>query len=196
MEVARGSRVRVRVCVPGSIIRELRVNPSMRVGDLKRYLPSPDCELLFSGVMLSDGSSLNSYDIREDDFLISIPKASDNQILNQQSLTWARVTHDNDAFTERMKCILNPNVSSELARIKDLRMMRLSERPGMINKLHQIYTVQQEKQCGPPTIVPPPTGDIEAPSISPLPILWDENETQEELASTHNRSSAYQRIVC
>lgn len=197
MESISSIRIRVRVCVPGSVIREIHVCPEIQVHDFKRYLPNPACELMYSGAVMLDGATLASYNVQSDDFIISIAKQGGRSVFNQQSITWARLTKDNEAFTERMRCILNPNVANELARLKDLRILRLSERPGVISKLHQIYTVQQEKQATAPENAMLVTDELNEPSISPLPVLWDGNEIQDEVESTHPRSKPrLQSVVC
>jgi hypothetical protein len=44
---------------------------------------------------------------------------------------WEHGTEDRQAFSERMRTIMNPMVSYELSRLKDLRLSRLSERRGV-----------------------------------------------------------------
>ena len=158
--------IRVTVCIPSiRIRREISVSPKMMVQDLKKCLPTPDCDLVFGGSTLIETVPLDFYSVCDGSFLVALNKS------NESADVWVRMTEDNEAFSQRMRTMGNPKVSSEYARLKDLRMTRLSRRPGMLSRIETLCRQQVEvpKRQSSKTII----GEAVAePSTTALPVFW------------------------
>jgi hypothetical protein len=119
--------IRVIVCIPSiSLRRQLRVSPSMTISDLKGLLPRPDFQLIFGGSPLAERMPLAFYSVADGDCILALSNDPDS------IQTWSRVTGDSQAFTERMRTISDHRLSPEVARLRDLRMARIADRPGML----------------------------------------------------------------
>ena len=160
--------IRVIVCIPSRCIRrEIRVNPKMMIQDLKRFLPNPDCDLVYAGATLIETMPLAFYSVNDGDYMVALSKS------NESSSIWVHMTEDNEAFSERMRSLVDPQLSSEYARIKDLKMMRIAERPSVLAKLGALYSTS-ERQAGPSKRVPTVIGEpSEGPNNSALPVPWN-----------------------
>jgi hypothetical protein len=167
--------IRVIVCVPAcSLRRQLTVRPSMTINDLKQYLPNPDCDLLRGGSVLAVAMPLKFYSIADGAMLVAVSK----DCLKAKD-RWAHMTLDQEAFEERMAITANPRVALESARLRDLRIRRLAERPGACSKLRACLAELEAARGGPK---PKPTflSDESAagPSCTPLPIWWAADSTR------------------
>ena len=159
--------IRVIVCIPSiSIRRELIVNRKMIIQDLKRFLPNPDCDLVYAGSMLMETMPLAFYSVNDGDFMVALSRS------HESSTIWVQMTQDNEAFSERMRTIMDPKLSSEYARIKDLKIMRCAERPSVLAKLEAMSSAIEEKgACFKKEVsVISETGD--GPNCDALPVPW------------------------
>jgi hypothetical protein len=74
-----------------------------------------------------------------------------------------------------MRATIDPKLSGELSRLKDLRLGKISERPRMLHSLAAIQTsVQRRTQVKTETILVDEV--LEEPNASPLPVMWDKLE--------------------
>jgi hypothetical protein len=162
--------IRVTVCVPSmSLRRQLRVSPSTTISDLKHCLPSPEFELIFGGSMLAERMSLSFYSVSDGDCILAICK--DVNCLDR----WTHATEDREAFANRMRTMLDPRLSPELARLRDLRVTRLSARPGMLSAMAALHnSIGKRPDTKPVPTVVEESGSIQ-PNCEPLPVCWASN---------------------
>jgi hypothetical protein len=164
--------IRVIVCIPSiSLRRQLRVSPSTTISDLKRLLPNPDFQLIFGGSTLAEGMPLAFYSVNDGDCILALSNDPDS------IQTWSRVTGDSQAFTERMKTICDPKLSSELARLRDLRMVRLADRPGMLRAVAALHDSLQRSPRA-PTQQSVTNWTSLGPNADPLPVPWGEGTSR------------------
>ncbi|OHT14062.1 hypothetical protein TRFO_15565 [Tritrichomonas foetus] len=198
--------IRITVFLPEvTLRREMRVSTTMLVDNLKKYIPMQssadgksssnnisknDISIIFRGSLLTQNMPLSFYSIGDGDILIaftsSYTKKTDAQL-------WMHMTADYETFTERMKVTMNPRLAGALAHIRDVRMLRLSERPGMCSKLKRIY-VGNGNACVKASIQPlniEPSPAAAEPSCDPLPTLW-----YDEAAMSHTSGTNLQPVFC
>ena len=139
------------------------VSPKMMIQDLKRCLPNPDCDLVFAGATLMESFPLDFYSVGDGDFLIALSKSS------EYVGAWTHVTEDNEAFGERMRMMGNPKVAREYARLRDLKVMKLRNKPSLLSRLDAINSqYEQIKRPQEKTVL----GErAKAPNEDPLPSL-------------------------
>jgi hypothetical protein len=159
--------IRVVVCVPSmSLRRQLRVSPSITISDLKRCLPDPGFELIFGGSTLAERMPLAFYSVSDGDCILAVCK--DVTSLD----VWVRATEDHQAFTDRMRTAVDPKLSQELARLRDLRVTRLSARPGILSAMAALHNSIGKR----PEVKPVETTVKEdcqrEPNSQPLPVWW------------------------
>jgi hypothetical protein len=136
----------------------------MTINALKQYLPNPECDLLREGSILAEAMPLAFYSISDGSMLVAISKGCSRD-------RWVHVTLDQEAFEERMSISANPQVAAESARLRDLRMRRVANRPGAWTRLRDCVAeidAAREPQPAIATVVPP--GRPDAPSCEPLPL--------------------------
>jgi hypothetical protein len=97
----------------------------------------------------------------------------------QARFRWAQLTLDQAAFEERMSDSGNPRIALENARLRDLRMHRLTGRPRVWTKL-AACVAELEESRGPwrREATEIPTGIPEEPSATPLPVWWGSDSTR------------------
>jgi hypothetical protein len=158
--------IRVIVCVPAcSLRRQLTVRPSMTVSALKRFLPNPDCDLLREGAILAEAMPLAFYSISDGSMLVAVARGC----LSSRD-RWVHLTRDQEAFEERVGTSMNPQVTAESARLRDLRMRRVASRPGAWARIGACAEAMEgTPRRAPPTFLP---GRANAPSCEPLPPCW------------------------
>ncbi|OHT13279.1 hypothetical protein TRFO_16597 [Tritrichomonas foetus] len=72
-----------------------------------------------------------------------------------------------------MKMRLDPRTSGEFARLRDIRMMKICERPILLERFEQCYSIFAQNSRNrkiEPTVVLP--NNEESPCEMPLPTLW------------------------
>ena len=157
--------IRVIVCIPSiRIQREIAVSPKMMVSDLKKYLPNPDFELVFQGGMLFGHHTLDSCAVRNGAYLIAVSKTTES------TAAWIRLTANDDAFAREKRPPMSPEMVSEYARLTDLKMTRISGRPGMEKRLEELFLRRREL---PQPVYKTVIGERpEKPCEEQMPFIW------------------------
>lgn len=91
------------------------------------------------------------------------------------------LTRDSDNFSEKVRTFLNPNIASEVARLRDLQMTKIERQPKLFQKLTKPYRnqeKQQETEIKDTLYIQ--TEKKTEPSTEPLPIFWDESVYTED----------------
>jgi hypothetical protein len=164
--------IQVVVCIPAlSLRRQITLSPQTAVHTLKDFLPSPDFQLIYGGATLDGEMPLSSYAVNDGDCILAIVKET------ASFPVWTRLTEDREAFRERMQTIINPTLSSEYARLKDLRMGRAAQRPKFLTALADYQrSLEKRPEEKDNTAIP---DRINSPSSDPLPALWLSPESVE-----------------
>ena len=144
--------------------REIAVSPKMMVSDLKKYLPNPDFELVFQGGMLFGHHTLDSCAVRNGACLIAVSKKTES------TAAWIRLTANSDGIAREARPPMDPALVSEYARLTDLKMTRISGRPGMDKRLEELFVRRREI---PQPVYKTVIGERpEKPSEEQMPFIW------------------------
>jgi hypothetical protein len=84
---------------------------------------------------------------------------------------WIGLTEDCDSFAEKVSCIMNPRLFHEAARLRDVQLVRLENRPRSFRKFLTLNcpgTKSFVRKCHPGQTVCA-SGPPAAPSSDPLP---------------------------
>ena len=162
--------IRLTVCVPDSSLRrEMKVSQNMTINRLKKYLPNPDCNLVFGGSYLLEDQPLKSYCISDGDFIIAVSKKSEEMVFR-------KFTENYDEFVQKMKVYINPKLSGTVARIRDLRLQTIDK----YSKISRITEIEDDE---PPvsTVVAGDEAELpDMPSSDPLPVLWEIKQNEDD----------------
>ena len=159
--------IRLNVFVPDSSLRrEMKVSKNMTINKLKKYLPNPNCNLIFGGSYLLEDQPLNFYSLSDGDFLIAVSKKS-------ESIVFQKFSEDYDEFVHKMKSCINPKLANTAARLRDLRMQRIE----LYSKQPKISYEADSTELQIPTVIP--SDDEDSPSVEPLPMLWDNKQNDQ-----------------
>jgi hypothetical protein len=168
--------IRVTVCVPAcSLRRQLTVSSSITINALKQYLPNPDCDLLRDGSILAEAMPLTFYSIVDGAMLVAVSKEC-----QQARDLWVHLTLDQEAFEERMGAA-NPALALESARLRDLRMRRVGDRPAAWARLRQCVDGLLAVRSRAPAHTLRLAATPGAPICDPLPVWWDATAPKFEL---------------
>jgi hypothetical protein len=175
--------IRVIVCIPAcSLRRQLTVSPSMTINALKQYLPNPDCDLLREGSILAEAMPLAFYSISDGSMLVAVSRGC----LSSRD-RWVHMTLDQEAFEERMGANANPQLAAESARLRDLRMRRVADRPSAWTRLRacvdEIEASRGIRAAPTPTVVPHERAA--KPNCQPLPPCWAPAQTKRRPRAAH-----------
>jgi hypothetical protein len=155
--------LRLIVCVPAcSMRRHLTVNSRITIDELKRYLPDPECELVFDGTMLMGKMPLTFYSLSDGATLFAVTRGRDS------ARAWSHITSDMDSFNDRMRIRSNPHLSREDDRLKDLKLMWLFERRGFVSKVVKIIEPRMPVPLSEKTVLT----TEKVLGVEPLPACW------------------------
>jgi hypothetical protein len=155
--------LRLIVCVPAcSLRRHLTVSSRITIDELKRYLPDPECELVFDGTMLLGKMPLTFYSLSDGATLFAVTPGRDS------ARAWSHITSDMESFNDRMRIRSNPRLSREDDRLKDLKLMWLFERRGFVSKVVKVIEPRMSVPLSEKTVLT----TEHALGVDPLPACW------------------------
>jgi hypothetical protein len=138
-----------------------------RVQELRQLTYPDSATFVCNGVHLLDKETFAFYGLRSRDIIVALPCTPDNRDVPK----WIALTHDSDAFSDRIACIINQDVSREAGRLRDFQLTRMERRPRTFRKL-----VANSGRSSPPlrstretTVIADPP---DSPSSDPLPVGW------------------------
>jgi hypothetical protein len=123
------ARVELRVCSPHQPVRLISARRSGQVGSLQCLWPSAPKRFIFNGLELREGQTFGSYGIRDGDLIIAVPQGDDGVH------RWMALTRDHESINEALRWVLDPKTAGEAARLRDLQLWRLEQRPRLFAKL-------------------------------------------------------------
>jgi len=159
--------VRLMVCIPAfSIRRCIKVNPAMTIQALKEnYLPDPDCDLIFEGLILHGKMTVTFYSLTDGTTLFAVDRRADSAQL------WTRIASDMDEFRERQRLRSDPRLAGEHARLRDLQFARLLDRrPAAAAPARLLDDLEAPRAARCATVVP--DARPAKPAVLPLPVCW------------------------
>lgn len=161
-------RIIIQVGGPCHKVRHATVVQSQKVLSLVKLFKE-NIELLFMGEVLMPNRTFAFYGVEEGSFITVVPKAeSGHNNIN----TWQAVTRDSDFFNSMIGFASNAQTAEELARLKDIRMMRLmakNERQTTNTLALQNNIDSWRRTVTTSTIIGKAP---HAPSCEPLPYTW------------------------
>jgi hypothetical protein len=157
----------LNLVIPGQGIHIATVHPTSLVGDLLLLFQNPEVSLVWNGEILNPTASIESYQIPSRACLAAIPKHGDSVARCQ----WLSLTRDSESFSDSVRCIVNPDVTPEYHRLRDLWNRRLDLQPRRFARLCRQFGQGREPDRipGPATIIGDSTPE---PCVDPLPALW------------------------
>jgi hypothetical protein len=162
-----GTTLRLIVCVPAcSIRRHLTVSSRITIDELKRYLPDPECELVFDGTMLLGKMPLNFYSLSDGATLFAVTPGRDS------ARAWSHITSNMESFNDRMRIRASPDLSREDDRLKDLKLMWMFERRGFVSKVVKIIEPQMMVPLSEKSVLT----TEKVIGVDPLPVCWAAEE--------------------
>jgi hypothetical protein len=144
------------------------VDPSMTIADLKQFVPDPGYIFMADGIVMVEGVPLKSYSLKDGSYIVAIMQQATN--VQEQ---WSQLMRDRDAFENRMASIANPQLTRDIGRLRDLRLMRLERRPDFLPRLSSYFAEMSERTPRKfETVVCP---RAQKPSTEAIPIRWEES---------------------
>lgn len=137
---------------------------------------------IWNGDSLSETQTFRSYGIREKDVIVSVP--SDANDLSK----WVTLTRDSESFHDRIASVVDQGTAKEAARLRDFQITRMERKPRTYRKLVMNY----ERALMESSVVSTPARKsatnltemrLEAPSVEPLPIIWDNDSESYEVTT-------------
>jgi hypothetical protein len=172
MSLCEGSsepgRVGLKIWSPHQPVRLISACLSGQIRALQAFWPLAPKRFIFNGLELLEDQTLGFYGIRNGDSIIALPRAERSVYRTTQ---WLALTRDTESFNESLKWMLDPRTSSEAARLRDLRLVKVEHRPKLFLKMCSALEVddgEESRKCG-ETVIGLPQG---APSCAALPANW------------------------
>ena len=161
-------KIIIQVGGPCHKVRRASVVQSQKVDSLVKLFKE-NIELLFMGEVLMPNRTFAFYGVEEGSFITVVPKAEAGH--NNNINTWQAVTKDSDFFNNMIGFASNAHTAEELARLKDIRMMRLMAKNGrqITNTLALQNIDGWRRTVTTRTIIGKAP---HAPSCEPLPYIW------------------------
>jgi hypothetical protein len=160
-------KISLHVYFPGRCVAQVSVVATAQIQELRRLPHSDSVTFVCNGVHLLDNQTFGFYDLRPKDIIVALPCTPDNRDVPK----WIALTHDSDAFGERIACIINQDISREAGRLRDFQLTKMERRPRTFRKL----VANAGRKSPPPgriletTVIAP---QPDSPSRDPLPVGW------------------------
>lgn len=163
-------RAELMICSPHQPVRVISARLSGLVNALQILWPENPKKFIYNGMQLLESKTFSYYGISDGDSIIALPKEDfDNEFKATQ---WLNLTRDNESFNESMKWMLHPHTANEAARLRDIHLIKMEDKPKVYMKMKMPFENGKENNCSictnPLIIVDSP----ESPSEEALPILW------------------------
>ena len=157
--------------LPSRIIRKVTVHGKMPLGSLSSVLPPVDLVLIYDSAILEHFKTFNFYGIKEGDVIVVLSK---NESDEDTKMRWIQATSDDDEIIQRVHMAMNPSLTKEVARLKDLHLARVENRRKMFYQVAKKAKYEHNLSDG---YVPDKKSETvigetpDFPSTDPLPIF-------------------------
>lgn len=167
-------RVELLICIPGRPIRFVSVKTNGKISDLQVLFPDSKKKFINNGIELVESKTFGFYHLQNGDYIIAISNEKD--VLFQSNI-WLNLTKDNDNFDEYMKLMVNPALSNEAARLKDLHYVKMERRPRTFRKMCTSFMMTEKANESASENLQSYDIKPDQPSTEALPAFWEtENE--------------------
>ncbi|KAK8842427.1 hypothetical protein M9Y10_026010 [Tritrichomonas musculus] len=170
------SLITIYVFQPGIRIRHIKLDSNNCISILYAIYPN-DSKFIFKGQILDISKTFLQYQINNENkiVLISPMMIHHNPFLVDR---WLKITNDQKSFEERINLNVNKNSRLEIARLKDIKLLKLevkrkkfdkylkSQNASQYNSIESINKNQTDEK------LEINYKSIDSPSIDPLPIIW------------------------
>lgn len=170
------SLITIYVFQPGIRIRHIKLDSNNCISILYAIYPN-DSKFIFKGQILDISKTFLQYQINNENkiVLISPMMIHYNPFLVDR---WLKITNDQKSFEERIDLNVNKNSRLEIARLKDIKLLKLevkrkkydkylkSQNSNQYNSIESINKNQTDEK------LEINYKSIDSPSIDPLPIIW------------------------
>lgn len=176
------NKILINIYYPGKWVLKVNVLETATSHDVKKFIKDHHVELLYNGELLHRSHNFKFYGLKQEDVLVIVPKTQDINTIPQ---TLENIGKDEDNFRERISSVIDPNISEEAGRIRDIQLYKLENKPSFFCRLLNSY--QEENEVPEPkpsqTFIPIRTR-YSKPSSAPLPAFWsDISPTRHNLVS-------------
>lgn len=167
------TKILINIYYPGQWVLKVNVLETATSNDIKRFIKNSNVELLYNGMQLNRQHTFKFYGMKNEDVLVVIPKQTD---LKAIPYSWETISQDEEVFRERISSVIDPKISEEAGRIRDLQLFKIENKPSVFRKLLQFYNEDVAPKSEPrfKTIVP---NKMKKPSSEPLPNFWGSSTT-------------------
>lgn len=167
------NKILINIYYPGKWVLKVNVLETATSHDVKKFIKDSQVELLYNGEILNRSHDFKFYGLKQEDVLVIIPKC--NKLIgicqNLQNLG-----KDEDSFRESISTVIDPKISEEAGRIRDIQLCKLESKPTYFRKFLSAY--QDDSMPAPQksiqTFIPIRT-KFSQPCTAPLPPFWSEN---------------------
>lgn len=170
------SLITIYVFQPGIRIRHIKLDSNNCISILYAIYPN-DSKFIFKGQILDISKTFLQYQINNENkiVLISPMMIHHNPFLVDR---WLKITNDQKSFEERINLNVNKNSRLEIARLKDIKLLKLEVKRKKFDKYLKSQNASQYNSIE--SISKNQTDEkleinyksIDSPSIDPLPIIW------------------------
>lgn len=198
---AQTPKMRIQIYFPGYSFREGQGRTSgclaqvsvERTGKIEQlqpqiqtfmYIEHPKrVSFIWNGIALMDTETFGSYGIQEKDIIVSIPADTND------SSKWLTLTRDSESFSDRIASVMDQSTAKEASRLRDFQITRMERKPRTYRRL--ITNYERAMTESPVTsrstekfVTKMPQFTLAAPSVDPLPIIWDTDGDAYEVTTT------------
>lgn len=167
------SKILLNIYYPGKWVLKVNVLETATSHDVKKFIKDTQIELLYNGEILHRTHDFKFYGLKHEDVLVIVPKNKDLRTISQNL---QNIGKDEDIFRENISSVIDPQISDEANRIRDIQLSKLESKPSFFRKLlssyqedstpaphksHQTYVVARNR--------------FSKPNSTPLPSFWSEN---------------------
>ena len=155
--------VLIFVYFPGHWILKASVLQTASTKDLEQFMPEKDkIAFIHNGIILNRNLPFCFYDIKPNDVIICVRK-------KDISSQWLSLTN-RELVHERVSEVIDPQVSHEIAKLRDFQMLRIDRKPKLFRKM--CNQLNDDIESTAPSIPLEVPQKAEKPSVSPLPSFW------------------------
>jgi hypothetical protein len=168
-------KISLHVYFPGRCVAHVSVVATAQVQELRRLTRSDSVTFVCNGVHLLDNQTFAFYGLLPKDIIVALP---DNHDVGK----WIVLTHDSDAFSDRIVCIVNRDISREVGRLRDFQLTKMERRARTFRKLvaSARWTSPPPRMTHETTVIAAPP---ESPNCDPLPVGWGPAREQNVVGS-------------
>ena len=168
--VPQNERIEILIYAPKEPIRIVWAIPSGQVQTLNLLYPNEMRTFIYQGLILNSERSFESYHIHNKETIIALsPKIANNYNTLQK---WIDFSQEGEDFHRKIQSIINPTSLLEVAKINDLHMIKLFQKPKFYQKVSRSFLSEEKSQPFFDSKNEINFEQLSAPSTDALPVFW------------------------